>query len=132
MFLETKLQQQQEQKEAQDKTHVMCSCQPKKKPEKITKPKPSGKEITEDTYVNNLNNYEQNKENIKPKKTAKQQPKQKSQTTKTTSPKQSTSGLTIKKSKAQITLLSDTESEYESEADESSLCCVCKKSSPPT
>ncbi|XP_053374341.1 uncharacterized protein LOC128546943 [Mercenaria mercenaria] len=94
-----------------------CICGKKK----VQKPNAAGTAITGDKYMEELEEYEKNKTINKAKATQKTMPLD--------SPKPSTSGNNINRTKP-VTVDSDTDFDDE-ETNESDVCCVCKKSSPP-
>lgn len=119
------------------KENSSCSCACKDKKKNMKRPKPGGKAITEDEFVQEIQDYENgknndmdidyspNKENIHPLET-KKRPTKKS--LKFNSPKPSTSGTRTSREPA---IDPDSDSEYEEVTAEEDLCCVCKKWSPP-
>ena len=100
-----------------------CHC---KKRKVSSKPRPGGRAVTEDGYLDDLITYEAEKEKEAPKKKATKQ----SNPTKQSSPKPSTSGLNVSSQLPAAPVIIETDSE--DEIDDDVPCCVCGKVTPPT
>jgi hypothetical protein len=105
--------------EKQPEIQCACKCKPKENitTTKRTKPKPSGRDITNPSFIDELTIYE--KENRAPQAKSP-----------TNTPKPSTSGIIPRKVHMAETV--DDDDDYDDDTtDDSSLCCICKKFSPP-
>ena len=127
-FLSTKVQKSTEEK-------CTCKCQCMKANPSIVKPNPGGKEITEESFRKSLSEYQANKSSnsVQPKKSKSLKSKSQKSTVNNKvalSPKPSTSGISLQRNVVEV-IPSDTESDDESQYEESELCCVCHKFSPP-
>ena len=101
----------------------------------IVKPNPGGKEITEESFRKSLSEYQANKSSnsVRPKKSKFVKSKSQNSTVNNKvalSPKPSTSRISLHRNVVEV-IPSDTESYNESQYEESELCCVCHKFSPP-
>lgn len=111
----------------------ICSCSttdtPKTTKQRLSKPKPGGRDITNQSFIETLNLYEEEKENVQSKGKGKGKHVQKRGKLSSTrenidslNPRPSTSGLNIN--------IHD-ESDTESMNDDTEVCCVCGRFYPP-
>ena len=118
-------------KESRDSENCKCTC---KKSLNCIRPKAGGKPITEDTFKDQLEDYESKKQKQNGTNKIKVQKKQNQKKEICESPKPSTSGVHFPKP-----FTSDNDgnhlihelSDSDEDGDVSDVCCVCMKKSPP-
>ena len=118
-------------KESKDSENCKCTC---KKSLNCIRPKAGGKPITEDTFKDQLEDYESKKQKQNGTNKIKVQKKQNQQKEICESPKPSTSGVHFPKpftSDNDGNHLSHELSDSDEDGDVSDVCCVCMKKSPP-
>ena len=118
-------------KESKDSEN--CKCTRKRSLNSI-RPKAGGKPITEDTFKDQLEDYESKKQKQNGTNKTKVQKKQKQKKEICESPKPSTSGLHFPKpftGDNDGNQLSHELSDSDEDDDMSDVCCVCMKNSPP-
>lgn len=117
---------------SQPTKNVSCNCDCSSKHKSTNKkPNPGGREITDTSYLEKITAYEIEKETTTPRKSRTDQICRQPQKAK--SPQPSTSGISASRPIQQA----DKSKTYDSSDDEisddeSEVCCVCKKFSPPT
>lgn len=112
-----------------DMTNNAIPCVAKETTKQDSRPNAGGRAITDDDYIAELQNYEQQRTQIsstpaRPKVT------KKPRCLSATSPKPSTSGMNT--TRKQCSALPMPESEADEDiVEDADLCCICKKLSPP-